>query len=152
MRGENLNKGLAVETPRWKRDAMRNHPGERGGRGSGIGGGGATIAYEAAGASRSAIAQAARGNGRPAGRRAAVLGTDIAVGKKSGGKRPRYERELENLLDTSAAGGSERVLRHASESARRLSEGLKGGDIKACPETVGAALRRLGRRRRGGSF
>jgi hypothetical protein len=42
---------------------------------------------------------------------------------------PRYERELENLLDSSVIGDPEKLLRHVSKSTRNLSQALKAQGV-----------------------
>jgi hypothetical protein len=72
-----------------------------------------------------------------------------AVGKKISENYPHYERELENLLDSSVIGDPEKTLRHVSKSADNLSDALKAQGIKASPETVRTTLKRLGYRMQG---
>jgi hypothetical protein len=74
----------------------------------------------------------------------------LAAGeKKTSEKYPRYEQELENLLDSPVIGDPEKVPRHVSKSARNVSDALKDKGIQASPETVRTTLRRLGYRTRG---
>ncbi|MHB9293664.1 putative ISAzo13 family transposase ISAzo13 [Hollandina sp. SP2] len=72
-----------------------------------------------------------------------------AAEKKVSEKYPRYERELENLLDSSVIGDPEKMLRHVSKSAAHLSDALKGKGIQASPETVRRMLKGLGYRMQG---
>ena len=72
-----------------------------------------------------------------------------AVEKKISEKYPRYEQELENLVDASVIGNPEKPLCHVSKSAWNISEALKGKGIQACPETVRRTLKRLGYRMQG---
>jgi hypothetical protein len=69
--------------------------------------------------------------------------------KKTSENYPRYERELEGLLDSSVIGDPEKTLRHVSKSARNLSDALKALGIKVSPETVRRTLKRLGFRMQG---
>jgi hypothetical protein len=72
-----------------------------------------------------------------------------AVEKKTSEKYPRYEQELEDLLDSSVIGDPEKPLCHVSKSARNISDALKDKGIKACPETVRRTLKGLGYRMQG---
>jgi hypothetical protein len=64
--------------------------------------------------------------------------------KKISEHYPRYEKELESILDAFVIGGLERTLRHIRKGARNLSEALKSQCIEAIPETVRKTLKRLG--------
>jgi hypothetical protein len=107
---------------------MQNHLDERGRRiwVEAWGHGGVIIVYEVTGMSRSAITQEIAETAHPEDAappdRARMSGGGR---KKTGEKYPRYDRELENFLDTSVTGDPEKVLRHASKSAGNLSEALK---------------------------
>jgi hypothetical protein len=72
-----------------------------------------------------------------------------AAGKKISENYPRYERELESLLDSSVTGNPEKTLCHVSKSAGNLSEALKAKGIEVSPETVRRTLKRLGYRMQG---
>jgi hypothetical protein len=82
-------------------------------------------------------------------RRRTGHGWQAAVEKKTGEKYPHYERELENLLDSSVIGDPEKTLRHVSKSASNLSDALKVQGIQASPETVRRTLKGLGYRMQG---
>jgi hypothetical protein len=47
-------------------------------------------------------------------------GWQAAAGKKISENYPRYERELENLLDASVIGDPEKTLRHVSSKQERV--------------------------------
>jgi hypothetical protein len=72
-----------------------------------------------------------------------------AVEKKTSENYPQYERELENLLDSSVIGNPEKALRHISKSAGNLSDALKAKGVEASPETVRTTLKRLGYKMQG---
>jgi hypothetical protein len=72
-----------------------------------------------------------------------------AVGKKISENYPHYERELENLLDSSVIGDPEKTLCHVSKSTRNLSDALKAKGIEVSPETVRRTLKGLGYRMQG---
>jgi hypothetical protein len=132
MRGENSNKEAVVETLRRKWDAMQNHLDERGRRiwaaseAEALGHGGVTILHDVTGMPRSAITQGIAEMANPQGAappdRARMFGGGR---KKTSEKEPRYEQELENLLDSSVIGNPEKTLRHVSKSARTVSDTLK---------------------------
>jgi hypothetical protein len=63
--------------------------------------------------------------------------------KKTSETYPHYEWELESLLDSSVTGDPERILRHVSKSAGKLSDALKAPGIEASLETVRRTLKRL---------
>jgi hypothetical protein len=71
-------------------------------------------------------------------------GWQATVGEKTGEKYPHYERELENLLDSSVIGDPEEILRHVRKSTGKLSDTLKAEGIAASPETVRTTRKRLG--------
>jgi hypothetical protein len=135
---------------------MQNHLDERGRRvwaaseAEVLGHGGVTIVHEATGMSRSAITQGLAEMAHP--QDAAPPDRVRMAGggrKKITEKYPRYERELESLLDTSVIGDPEKTLRHVSKSTDKLSEALKAKGIEASPETVRRTLKRLGYRMQG---
>jgi hypothetical protein len=49
-------------------------------------------------------------------------GWQAAVGKKISENYPQYERERENLLDSSVIGDPEKTVRHVSKSTDKLSD------------------------------
>jgi hypothetical protein len=69
--------------------------------------------------------------------------------KKINENYPRYERELDSLLDSSMIGNPEKTLRHVSKSARNLSDALQAQGIEVSPETIRTTLKRMGYRMQG---
>jgi hypothetical protein len=82
-------------------------------------------------------------------RRQTGRGCLAAAEKKISEQYPCYERELENLLDSSVIGDPEKPLRHVSKSAANLSDALQDKGIRASPETVRRTLKRLGYKMQG---